>query len=255
MSLRFGDARDPKVSDDVRLLSRRDLTDGAKIVWGYLRWRQGDNAAAWPSLTRICEDTGRSRDAAVRALRELVDAGLVERRQRDGRSVEYQVRAPDQSGNPTGPTSPETRPVQDRDRSGKWTATSPISGEQTSPISRLEPLQVTPSGTPSEASGLAPDLVSRLEAVLGEQQGRRAARILSHADGVAVQVAETVIARVESGTRIDSIDRYVQNLVRRARAGEELTTSPRARRGRQARVPDWGGEDVPSIDDPTEAPP
>ena len=57
------------------LISDVTLNSNAKVLWAYLKHRQGDNDFAWPSQERISEDTGISRSTISRATRDLVDAG------------------------------------------------------------------------------------------------------------------------------------------------------------------------------------
>lgn len=71
------------------------LSPGARLVWAYLRHRQGSNGQAWPSLERIGADLGMGKATAARAVKELEKAGwlIVVRPQSVGRGhfCKYQI--------------------------------------------------------------------------------------------------------------------------------------------------------------------
>lgn len=56
----------------------RELSSTAKVVYTYIRDRQGSNAHAWPGFRRIAADCGVSTDAAQRAIVQLVEIRLIE---------------------------------------------------------------------------------------------------------------------------------------------------------------------------------
>lgn len=68
-----------------------DISDGAKAQLGYLKYRQGTDAACWPSKATIAGDMGVSVDTVERRTSELVAAGYVRRIQRPGRSNLYHL--------------------------------------------------------------------------------------------------------------------------------------------------------------------
>ena len=53
----------------------RNLTCSAKIVYGYLLDRQGDNGHSWPGLRRIASDCGINRETAANAINQLEKSG------------------------------------------------------------------------------------------------------------------------------------------------------------------------------------
>lgn len=59
----------------VRILSRRDLTCAAKIVYVYIVDRIGRNSCTWPGQRRIASDCGMGVKTVNRAIAELRDAG------------------------------------------------------------------------------------------------------------------------------------------------------------------------------------
>jgi len=65
---------------------RQDLSGRAKIVLFALSERSNENLTCFPSIARIEKDCALSRRTVVRALKELVDAGLIKRRPRRTRS-------------------------------------------------------------------------------------------------------------------------------------------------------------------------
>jgi hypothetical protein len=66
--------------------SRRDLSARAKIVLFALSERSDQNLTCFPSIARVAKDCGISRQTVVLALKELVGARLIERRQRRTKS-------------------------------------------------------------------------------------------------------------------------------------------------------------------------
>jgi hypothetical protein len=61
----------------IAILMAKDLSPQARIVWAYLRYRQGRNKTSWPSLETIGRDLGFSKSSAGRAVAELELAGLM----------------------------------------------------------------------------------------------------------------------------------------------------------------------------------
>lgn len=61
------------------LMKRKDVTPSAKIIWAYLRNRQGENSDAWPSHRTIGRDCGLSRTAVIRAIAKLEDLRMLEK--------------------------------------------------------------------------------------------------------------------------------------------------------------------------------
>jgi len=59
------------------LLGCRILKWSHKIVYAYLRFRQGDNGASWPGLTTIATDLGVAKNTVIKALTELEQMGLI----------------------------------------------------------------------------------------------------------------------------------------------------------------------------------
>jgi DNA-binding transcriptional MocR family regulator len=59
------------------VLDMRGLDPTAKWVLAAIGLRAGDDGRAWPSVARICEDTGYGRSAVRRAVGRLVDSGYL----------------------------------------------------------------------------------------------------------------------------------------------------------------------------------
>ena len=60
------------------LLERDAVSDGAKLLYGYLAWRAGDKGYCWPGEERIAKDLGKSVPTVRRRLKELESLALVE---------------------------------------------------------------------------------------------------------------------------------------------------------------------------------
>ncbi len=73
------------------LLGSQSVSDGAKVVWGYLAWRQGPHAGCWPSIGRMARDLGKSEDTVARHLKELEDSGYIAVARVAGKSNRYDV--------------------------------------------------------------------------------------------------------------------------------------------------------------------
>lgn len=72
------------------------LDDGAKILFAYLDWRQGEGNGSWPSVGRMAADLGVSEDTIQRRLRSLEKHGYLQTEQRAGRSSFYVLNAGDE---------------------------------------------------------------------------------------------------------------------------------------------------------------
>ena len=59
------------------ILMTKELSPQARIVWAYLRYRQGRNKTSWPSLESIGRDLGFSKSSAGRAVAELELTGFL----------------------------------------------------------------------------------------------------------------------------------------------------------------------------------
>lgn len=68
-----------------------DISDGAVRLLGYLKYRQGTDAACWPSKATMAEDLHVSTDTISRRLTELTEAGYVNRLFRSGKTNLYQL--------------------------------------------------------------------------------------------------------------------------------------------------------------------
>jgi hypothetical protein len=70
------------------LLGCRTLKWSHKIVYAYLRFRQGNNATSWAGLTTIATDLGVAKNTVIKAVRELEELGLIraEKNARGGRA-------------------------------------------------------------------------------------------------------------------------------------------------------------------------
>ena len=69
------------------------LDDGAKILFAYLDWRQGESDGSWPSVARMAADLGVAEITIQRRLRMLESYGYLETEQRAGRSSFYALNA------------------------------------------------------------------------------------------------------------------------------------------------------------------
>jgi DNA-binding MarR family transcriptional regulator len=75
------------------ILARRDLTASAKLIYGSLVDRMGNNGRAWPGLRRIAADVGCNPKTALSAVKMLSDSGLIETLKSEGRSNSYRLKA------------------------------------------------------------------------------------------------------------------------------------------------------------------
>jgi hypothetical protein len=77
----------------VWLLTNTELSDGAKVMFAYLKYRQGKDAACWPSYSAIAQDLGITERTAMNRAAELENAGYIERQRRPGRSNLFVLKA------------------------------------------------------------------------------------------------------------------------------------------------------------------
>ena len=89
------------------------LDDGAKILFAYLDWRQGESDGSWPSVARMAADLGVSEDTIQRRLRSLEKHGYLQTEQRAGRSSFYVLNAGDEAAQAFTPRKNETIPETD----------------------------------------------------------------------------------------------------------------------------------------------
>jgi DNA-binding MarR family transcriptional regulator len=73
------------------LLCNHDISDGAKVLFAYLKYRQGTDAACWPSKETMARDLGISKDTVTRRIRELDDATYIKRHIRAGTTTLYEL--------------------------------------------------------------------------------------------------------------------------------------------------------------------
>ena len=69
------------------------LSDGAKILLAYLRWRQGKDMGCWPSRAKIAKDLHISKKTVSNRLRELEKCAYVITIYREGASSIYVTNA------------------------------------------------------------------------------------------------------------------------------------------------------------------
>ena len=70
------------------LLASRQIRAVAKMLYAYLRFRQGNNGRSWPALDTISRDLGVSKNTIIKARAELEKVGLIltEKGEQTGRS-------------------------------------------------------------------------------------------------------------------------------------------------------------------------
>jgi len=71
------------------ILRSPDLSDRAVRVWGLLQAHLNSRGQAWPKINTLAEQSGNSPRNIIRALRELLDAGLITRESRHGTTSVY----------------------------------------------------------------------------------------------------------------------------------------------------------------------
>jgi hypothetical protein len=91
----------------------RKLSDGAKVLFSYLAWRQGQHDCAWPSVTTMAEDLGISDRAVQRRITELEARGWLTVVRRTGHSSQYTIYATRQGGDAA--VTPDTNDTTDGD--------------------------------------------------------------------------------------------------------------------------------------------
>jgi biotin operon repressor len=84
------------------------LDDGAKVLFAYLAWRQGESGGSWPSVPRMAADLGVSEVTIQRRLRALEEYGYLETEQRSGRSSYYTLNAGDEQAQSYAPGKNDT---------------------------------------------------------------------------------------------------------------------------------------------------
>lgn len=84
----------------VDMLSRKDLSSQAKLVYASIVSRIRDNSHAWPSHQRIADDTGLCRRSVIRAIKELTSTGCIESENRMGQSCIYRASTCDNESHP-----------------------------------------------------------------------------------------------------------------------------------------------------------
>ncbi len=67
---------------EFEMIFRDELSFKAQSIYRYLRYRQGLNDDCYPSLKTIANDTKCSISTVKRALKELVKAGYIEKKNR-----------------------------------------------------------------------------------------------------------------------------------------------------------------------------
>ncbi|MBU1173439.1 MAG: helix-turn-helix domain-containing protein [Proteobacteria bacterium] len=101
------------------LLCNEGISDGAKTLFAYLKYRQGTDAACWPSKQTIADDLGVSTETVGRRLGELDAHGYVVRHTRRGRSTLYEMLA---------------EPEGEKER---WEAKVEVRKEKSNPLSKM----------------------------------------------------------------------------------------------------------------------
>jgi DNA-binding transcriptional ArsR family regulator len=104
------------------LLCNHDISDGAKVLFAYLKYRQGTDAACWPSRETIASDIGIAQSTVTRRLKELEDAGYIKRHFRDGTSTLYEMIA-----DPPGEQERWAKMMNDRQRAKQGRNSIPCS--------------------------------------------------------------------------------------------------------------------------------
>ena len=131
----------------IGLMLDKALSDGAKVLFGYLAWRQGTSDNAWPSVGRMASDMNVSNRAIQRRVRELQDQGWLTVTERSGHSNLYTIHAtperdksvaspvptPDASDTPTPDTSVTQNDSQLNDKDKPTAATHPRASRNNPP--------------------------------------------------------------------------------------------------------------------------
>jgi DNA-binding transcriptional ArsR family regulator len=73
------------------LICSEEVSKSAVVVMAYLRYRQGTDAACWPSIETISSDVGLHESTVRSKIRELEKAGYIIRHKREGRTNLYEI--------------------------------------------------------------------------------------------------------------------------------------------------------------------
>lgn len=117
------------------LLSRRDLTPAAKLIYAYLLDKQGHNQECWPGQRTIATELGICRESVIRAVGELkaVKLLVVSGGHRDGprhsRACRYRVLDGPEPGSPNGTESVPLEQVN-------GTESRPLNGTESVPLQK-----------------------------------------------------------------------------------------------------------------------
>ena len=106
--------------DATRWAWKQNITTSQKIVLLSMADRAGEDHTCWPSIARLCKDTGLSRPTVFRIFKELEGMGLIARSPVSGKTTVYTLRGvsgrederPDPSHHDTRLTM---RPVSQKD--------------------------------------------------------------------------------------------------------------------------------------------
>lgn len=91
------------------IAKRTDLTASAKLIYGSLADREGDNGYSWPGVRTIAKDVGMSKGAAQRGIAILEAKGLLIVTHGGGKGNRYQVvRTVPKTDTPKSETVPKT---------------------------------------------------------------------------------------------------------------------------------------------------
>jgi DNA-binding MarR family transcriptional regulator len=186
------------------LASRKGLSSTAKLVWAYLRFRQGKHDAARPSVGRMARDLGLHKETVRTAVHHLERAGLVEvvRSQGGGRVNCYRARDASRvcDDQPTRARAAAVRPREEpqinaapneRRRAGDGsTRDAGIDGARRCPathVARSESAAGAPpesaAGAPPESAGQTPRENRALKEVLENTPEREKENMQANHDG------------------------------------------------------------------------
>lgn len=129
------------------IMRRPGLSAGAKLVWAAVGDRQGRNADAWPSLSRLANDTALCRTAVIRAVRELEEAKMiVVERSGNGKVNRYRIA-----------TGLESLPAANRDGGSRESLPRASSDSLPEPTHKNQPMN-QPKVPAPQAAGMLPGL-------------------------------------------------------------------------------------------------